>query len=255
LFDFLYSIYNITINEVHIINSSFPAMLNDIFGPRRAEELSQDIGMFIEQLKILGWRDMRPWDEFFSVFKSPSWEYRSIEQRVTANFLHFRTNYLSVVAAIFVVRLIFAPALFLCIVFCAGLTVGVVAVFKDPITVGDYTLNDNAKLTACGVISFVFLGLCGALEHMLWGLIMSLFICICHMMFRPRSVSSTANLYVSEAKLATAQWSSSGSHSDGADKDDPENPVLSSGMDEQGASTTGGIYQAGLTSATMRKRN
>lgn len=227
-------------------------MLNDLLGPRRAEEVSQDIGLFIEQLKILGWRDMRPWDEFFSVFKPPSWEYRSIEQRVTANFLHFRTNYVCIVAGIFAIRLIFAPVLFLCIVLCIGMTVGVVSIIKDPITVGEFTLNDNAKLTACGVISFVFLALCGALEHFLWGLIYALFLCTCHMMFRPRSVSSTANMYASEARLSASEWASSSS--DSYVRGDPENPAPHS-SDEQGAATTGGIYQAGLTSSTMRKRN
>ena len=221
-------------------------MLTDLFGPRRAQDIEDDIVLFIEQLKILGWQDMRSWNEFFSVFKPPSWDYRSLEQRVTANFLHFRTNYMSVVAAIFVLRLIFAPWLFLCIVLCVGMTIGVTGIIKQPITVGEYTFDDRAKLAACGAISFVFLGLCGALEHLLWGLLISLTLCSFHMIFRPRSVSSTANMYASDFKLASNQWESS---KNGKPYDDPEAPG------DQGTSSNDGIYQGGITSSTMRKRN
>ncbi len=225
-------------------------MLTDIFGPRKAEEIGEDIGLFMEQLKVLGWRDMRPWNEFASSFKPPSWDYRSIEQRVTANFLHFRTNYLAIIAAIFTIRIIFAPVLFLCIVLCAGATIAVIAIIKEPIVVGDYTLDEKAKLTTCGGVSFVFLGLCGALEHLLWGLLIALTLCICHMMLRPRSVTSTANMYASEAKLSANAWASSTS-TDTDRHDDPEAPAGSNSSE----ASTGGIYQAGLTSATIRKRN
>jgi len=67
-----------------------PQMLSDLVGKAQAAELADQTGYFIEQCKILGWREMRPWDEFFAVLKPPSsWTFKEIEQVcINSNLAH-----------------------------------------------------------------------------------------------------------------------------------------------------------------------
>mmetsp|Transcript_1137 Transcript_1137/g.1835 ORF Transcript_1137/g.1835 Transcript_1137/m.1835 type:complete len:227 (-) Transcript_1137:147-827(-) len=226
-------------------------MLRDVIGLKNSQIVEDELGDLIEQLKVLGWKDMRPWNEFFAVFKPPQWDYRSLEQRITANFLFYRTNYVAIFCGVFVVRIILAPVLFLCITLCAAGSFATITLWKDTLRVGDIEINEKMKMTICAVISFVFLGLCGALEFLLWGSIIGLFLVSLHMVFRPRSVSSQGNKYYEESKLSNHDWSGTYATPSSAailTKDDPEAPVAASQEPND-------IYRGGLTSTSMRKRN
>ena len=207
--------------------------------PSQREALIEEFNEFVEQLTIIGWKEMRSWSEFMSCFKIP--DSKNLEQRVTTNFLHYRTNYLIITASIFIVRILLAPFLFLSIVLCAVVTAAVV-LHKEPIRIGDVELNHSMKLTVCAVTSLIFLALCGAVEHLLWGLVFSAIICVAHMVFRPRNISSKGNKVYEEMKIGAAGWfkkekddiaSTGGGNQSSMD---PENPAPSTETSYSGGS-------------------
>mmetsp|Transcript_15108 Transcript_15108/g.28444 ORF Transcript_15108/g.28444 Transcript_15108/m.28444 type:complete len:225 (+) Transcript_15108:65-739(+) len=219
--------------------------------PAQREMIMDELREFMEQLSIIGWKEQRSWSEFSSSFKVP--DSKNLQERVTANFLHYRTNYLIITASVFIVRLVLAPFLFLSIVFCGAASAAAILLIKDPIRVGDYEVNHQMKLALCGVGSFVFLGLCGAVEHLLWGVVFSSLLCCGHMVFRPRNISSRANKAYEEAKIGTSGWFGGAKKEKPEDEEqDPEAP--SGGRDQpqhslgqpgsvrKRASPQGGLY-------------
>jgi hypothetical protein len=233
-------------------------MLNDIMGNISAQRLADDLGEIIETLKTLGWKEQRPWAEFFQVLKPPGWTYKDIEQRILTNFLQYRSNYVAIMCGVFLLRILFAPILFLSIVLCATITIYVVVVWKTPYMVGEHQLNEKSKIICCGVFSFIFLGLCGALEHLLWGLVISSLLCLLHMIFRPRSVSSKANKIYEEIKISNIDFFGikKDTYHLPVSNEDIESSINSFGnVNGDGAISSGeaGI-SSGLTSASMRKR-
>jgi hypothetical protein len=242
-------------------------MLRDVLGDEKAAILAEEIGIFIEQMKTLGWKDLKSWQEFLSVFKPPPTDRKGFEDRIVANFLHYRTNYFVLISLIFLIRILFAPILFLCVVLCAGLAYALLFAVKGPLSVGEYEINETGKIAIVSIFSFFFLGLCGALEHFLWGLVIGFSICSIHMIFRPRNLSSTGNKAYEEFKLSTSQWF-------GSKKSPTSSSVSPSsssyyerkhGEVEEDLESTSGAYDetgegmayphpTGLTSASMRKR-
>ena len=50
--------------------SGVTEMMRDLLGKERAAFVMDEVGFFIEQWKIIGTKEIRPWSkEFFSVFK------------------------------------------------------------------------------------------------------------------------------------------------------------------------------------------
>jgi hypothetical protein len=237
-------------------------MLRDVLGDEKAAILAEELGIFIEQMKTLGWKDLKSWQEFFSVLKPPPTDRKGFEDRIVANFLHYRTNYLLIICLIFLIRILLAPILFLCIVLCVGIAYALLIAVKGPLSVGEYEINETGKIAICSLFSFFFLGLCGALEHFLWGLVIGLCLCSLHMVFRPRNLSSTGNKAYEEFKLSTSQWfgarkspssaSSSSSSYERKHGEVEEDLESTSGYDDAGDSMS--YHSAGLTSASMRKR-
>lgn len=164
----------------------------------------EDLQEFVEQMSIIGWKEQRSWKEFSSSFKVP--DSKNLEERVTANFLHYRTNYLIITASVFILRLLLAPMLFLCIFCCIVASAAATVLIKDPVRVGDFDINSKVRLIICGVVSFIILGLCGAVEHLLWGVVFSGIICCSHMIFRPRNISSRSNKVYEEMKINSTNW-------------------------------------------------
>eukprot|EP01036_Dinobryon_divergens_P040595 gene40595-53684_t len=41
-------------------------MLRDVLGNEKVEELSENFAEYVEKLKILGWKDVRPWKDFIA---------------------------------------------------------------------------------------------------------------------------------------------------------------------------------------------
>ena len=164
------------------ISDHLKLMLKDIFGEEKAVEISQDIGQLLSIL--VGWRDIRPWAEFFAVFKPPQWNWGLLEQRLATNFLHYRSNYVTLCAGIFTVRVIFSPSMLFSLIICLSLTVYFLLIAKMPIVVGQFTLKYREKCVCLAGFSIIFLSLTGALVRLIWTVFMMAAVCGLHMTFR-----------------------------------------------------------------------
>ena len=235
-----------------------------ILSSAQREAITDEFNEFVEQITIIGWREQRSWSEFCSKFSIP--DYKSLEQRMTANFLHYRTNYLIITVSIFILRILLAPLLFLSIVCCAAASAAFILLYKQPILIGDFEVDHKMKITGCVIVSVVFLALCGAVEHLLWGVIFSAIVVVGHMVLRPRSISSKSNKVYEEMKIGTSGWgglfgSSKKEKSNNYDHqqqqsqqsmEDPENPGGAGGSKGEGYDTSRHDTAAG--GGSVRKR-
>lgn len=200
--------------------------LEDILGKKGAGKLREEFGELLEKVRIVGWKDLRPWNEFFGVFKLP--QINNIRQRITTNLLHYRTNYLYICGIVFALQLLFHPFVLLSLVLIIAASAYSLLIVTKPIIISkDIVINKQVKQILTAVLSFIFLGLTGALEKILWGLIYCFILCLAHLCFRPRSVTSKANKLSEEMKLAGFTWfgGAEGASLKGSkDEDDPENP-------------------------------
>lgn len=193
------------------------ASLVQAFGEEKAAELGLDIQNFLNIL--IGWRNVRPWSEFFGVFKMPQADCDLLKQRLATNLLHYRSNYLFLCAGIFSLRAIFAPTMFLSLLLCSALAIYFLLIAKMPIVVGEYTFRHREKVIFLSCFSILFMTLTGALVRLIWTLLMMVALCLAHMTFRPRSV--TAKTDGEEIKLNGFFWFG-GANS--PDTEDVENP-------------------------------
>lgn len=177
-------------------------MLRDVLGPRAADDLVDELQILYQQIATLGWKEMRPWSEFFASFKPPQFNSKHLEQRVTTNFLHYRTNYVMVAAGILVVQILFSPMIILstAMIFC--LYAYLTHVHKGSFQIGDFILNAKGKQYLFFGLSAVILISSGTLFKLFWTVFYSIFLCGGHMVMRPRSVSSKANRMYEEMKLS-----------------------------------------------------
>lgn len=97
------------------------SQLSDVVSERDLLFLRDSAGALLAQLaqvRRVVRKELRPWPDFFAVFKPPS---DSLAQRVVGNVNHFWSNYLVVAGAVFAVRVLFAPLLlFRCIHACVS---------------------------------------------------------------------------------------------------------------------------------------
>jgi PRA1 family protein len=217
--------------------------LHHFLGEKRSKDIEEEVGKVIEQIREHGWKDLRTAAEFFSLFKVPELNKRILEQRVLTNYMHYRSNYLVICAGMFLIRIIFAPFLLLCILAvttcCLYLLFGV----TKPIVVGEVVINTNGKRIICGFCSLIFLAVCGALEKLLWTAMYCILLCALHMIFRPRSVTSKSGKLYDELKLNGFNWFGGEAS---LEEEDPE-----SGL---GTSPDDGTVQAVTTFPSVRKR-
>jgi hypothetical protein len=197
-------------------------IVKEYLGENAREELLHAL----EQLKILGWKEIKPWSEFFSVFKPPQWNVKHLEQRMTTNLLHYRSNYLIVCLVIIILQMIFSPYLILVLLLVTAFNGYALFIYKKPLIIGEYTFNDTTKLYACVGISAIFLVISGALEQLLWTVIYCSLSCLIHMVFRPRSVTSKTNKLYEELRISGITWFGGKPSTDDAHdgKVDLENP-------------------------------
>ena len=92
-------------------------MLSDALGSEKVTESRDDIESFMINFWLM---NSRPWNEFFAVFKPPQWNYGLIEQRISTNCLHYRSNYILLCVGIFAVRMVFSPLMLLNLMICAA---------------------------------------------------------------------------------------------------------------------------------------
>jgi len=214
-------------------------MLRDVLGERATTELVEELNDLYEQLQILGWREMRPWSEFMAGFKVPDLNAAHLEERVTTNFLHYRSNYAAICAVLILLQVFLSPMLLvavpLAIVFCCY----VLVVHKRPVKIGDVVISTYGKQTACAIFCLFFFAVSGVLERLVWIIIYCVFTCGLHLIFRPRNMSAKANKIYEELKLngytnvfsgftesSKSAETYSGKYTGGSGREvDPENPV------------------------------
>jgi PRA1 family protein len=221
--------------------------LEEVLGESRGKEVAEEMGSIMEQIKSLGYKELRSWNEFFAVLKPPSsWSYKNVEQRLLTNLVHYRSNYLAICAILFGIRILFAPYILLALICVITFGVYLLVIVNKPILVGEFTVDDRLKRVIVGSVTLVFLALCGALERLLWTTIYCIVICGLHMIFRPRSVTSKTGKPYDEIKLSGFSWFGVSPTDDSRSSADPEAPEDSSERDNS--------IHAGITSASMVKR-
>ena len=157
-------------------------MLSDVVGAEKAAEIKNEIEVVVSNLII--WKTVRPWSEFFAVFKPPQWNYGLVEQRVTTNCLHYRSNYIIVCVGIFAIRVVFSPMMLLSLMICTFTTLYLLKVVKMPLIVGRWTLKYRDKCIILLGLSLSFLTFTGILMRLIWTFLVMVLICGLHMIFR-----------------------------------------------------------------------
>lgn len=191
-----------------------------------SKEVSEELGFLIDRIRTLGWKEIRDWNDFFAVFKPPQWNIKHLEQRIVTNFLHYRSNYVVICGVILLLQIILTPTVLLSLIIICAYSTYLLVLVKGPLVIADYTIAENNKKILCLVSSLVFLILTGALQTLLLSLVICSSICLIHMIFRPRSVTSKANKTYEEVKFSGMSWFSSSSTSTQSNEyTDPENPL------------------------------
>lgn len=176
-------------------------MLRDILGERATVDLMEELNDLLEQLKVLGWKEIRPWGEFFGAFKFPESDSKQIEERVATNLLHYRSNYATICAVVVLVQILFAPMLIVAVPLAVILCLYILVVHKRPIKIASTTINQQGKATACAIFCLFFFAISGILERLIWIVIYCIFTCGLHVLLRPRTLTSKANKVYEEMKL------------------------------------------------------
>lgn len=186
-------------------------MLKDLVGPVRAKELTDEFGELIEHLQVLGYKELKPWPEFLSAMKPPTqWSAKHIEQRVTTNFLYYRSNYLIILCAVVIFRIFLSPLTLFSVLLTAGIVVYSVVAVKVPVRVGEFEIDLQKKNALCAGVCLLVLSLSGTLAELLWSIIIAVLLCGAHMLFRARSISSKMNRVQEEVKLNSASGGGGG---------------------------------------------
>lgn len=177
-------------------------MLRDVLGSRNTDELMAELEPFIQQLQTLGWKEIKPWSEFFATFKAPQLNSKNIEQRLMTNLLYYRSNYLAICVGVLLLQILFAPMILISSGVIFALYTYMVHIHKGSFRIGDVVLDQTGKRYACGTLSLLILFLSGTVYKILWAVIYSVLLCGAHMVFRPRNVQSKANRAYEEMKLS-----------------------------------------------------
>lgn len=179
-------------------------MLRDVLGKERAEELLSELEPFLIQLQALGWKEIRPWGEFFATFKAPQFNAKNLEQRLMTNLLYYRSNYLALCGGVLILQVLFAPMILVSVGVIFAVYTYLTQVHKGAFRIGDFVLDNTGKRYMFLVLSALILFVSGTVYKILWAIIYSIMICGVHMIFRPRNVQSKANRAYEEMKLSGA---------------------------------------------------
>ena len=153
--------------------------------------LGEEMTTAVDQVKTLLWKDLKGWTDFFAVLKLPQWTYKHLEQRITTNLVHYRSNYLVLCLVIYIIQLIFEPFILISLLLVGSLNIyALVLTKKKPLVIGDITISDKGKKMITIGVSVIFLILSGALSQLLWSTIYCILLCGFHATFRPRLVDT-----------------------------------------------------------------
>ena len=181
-------------------------MIRDILGDRSTKELMEDIAILILNSKKLAWQNLRPWKEFFSVFKLPQANIRHMEQRIATNFLHYRSNYFLISIVILSFQILLVPVLLLSLILVLSIFGYFFFIQKKAIKLGQIIINNTGKSLICTFISILLLAETKTLEHLIWCFMYCVIICTIHMIFRPRSVTAKTDKLYEELKMNGFNW-------------------------------------------------
>lgn len=202
----------------------------------------------LEQLKVLGWRETRPWHEFFAAFKPVELNHHYVTQRVSTNLLHYRSNYLFIAVVVLLIRIIFSPLLMITLCLCVAVWYYSFVIHDRPFVAGDVHIEGSKKAIGCGIVSFILLALTGSITTLMWTLVIIFLVVGLHALFRPRSISSRTNHVYEEAKYS---WLGPDTISKKIDSygEDPENPTNAASAQAE----AGGFYAEDSSSVRKRK--
>ncbi|CAM9549057.1 unnamed protein product [Discosporangium mesarthrocarpum] len=156
-------------------------------------------------LQELGWKDLRPWGEFFARFKAPrEWSLTALDERVTTNVLHYRGNYAAILSGSLLVSIISSFSVLVALVLSLVLIVYLFPSGKDNrVVVIAGREPDRAERMAVAVIGVsCLLGFSGAVYSILYSLGLALLGCLVHAIFRPRNPQSKLNRLSEEVKVS-----------------------------------------------------
>lgn len=237
-------------------------MLHDILTPQQMKILSEEFGSIIQHFNtsisniFATSKNMKSWSEFFEIFEIPTFTSSNIQEILQINLVYYSWNYLLIFGIIFLLRILFTPILLICIIICSVISYVFIYILRGTLSIGEYHINEYHKIILCAIFSFFFLGLCGALEHFLWSFVISLSICLLHMILRPKSASSSNNKSYEEFKLHLKQlFSMKESPSDRQQNDlDDDVDDVEATSNSHNDTTMAYNLPPGLTSGSMRKR-
>lgn len=203
--DLNFGLSNILILTTNVTkNISELKMIRDLLGNHRADELLNELQPFVAQLQALGWKEMRPWGEFFATFKAPQFNSKNLEQRIVTNMLYYRSNYVALCGGVLVLQVLFAPMILVSVAVIFTMYAYLTQVHKGSFRIGDLVLDNTGKRYMFFILSILILFISGTVYKMLWAIIYSIILCGAHMVFRPRNVQSKANRAYEEMKLSGA---------------------------------------------------
>jgi hypothetical protein len=210
------------------------------------QDLLEEFLSSVERVKVLGWKETRPWHDFFATFKPVELNHHYVSQRVTTNMVHYRSNYLLIAVLVLLIRIIFSPLLLITLCVCGGICYYAFIVHDRSFVFGDIEIDGSKKAIACAVLTFTLLALTGSITSLMWTFVIVLLINGLHALFRPRSISARTEYAYEDAKYSWTGGSSTGTTKEDV-MDDPENPSsASSGYAESG------VYPGG--DGSVRKR-
>jgi hypothetical protein len=179
-------------------------MLRDLLGNRSTDELLDELQPLIVQMQVLGWKEMRPWGEFFATFKAPQFNAKNLEQRIMTNVLYYRSNYLALCGGVLILQILFAPMILVSAAVIFALFVYLTQIHKGSFRIGDFILDNTGKRYMLVILSVFILFISGTALKILWAILYSIILCGVHLIFRPRNVQSKANRAYEEMKLSGA---------------------------------------------------
>merc|ERR1711977_223051 len=148
--------------------------------------LSDPVGAFRmvkTTLTKLGWAELRPWKEFWQSgeFKRPS----NLEDRVTTNFIYYRSNYVIVVIGALILSVMSCPTTI--VMLLIGLVASALALVLSE--------NTGVAATVLGLTALI------SGRRLLLGLLVGLVLVLLHVVFRTRSIRSRLSATIDEHRI------------------------------------------------------
>mmetsp|Transcript_4649 Transcript_4649/g.7027 ORF Transcript_4649/g.7027 Transcript_4649/m.7027 type:complete len:210 (+) Transcript_4649:118-747(+) len=164
--------------------------------PKILGGLSAELRSMASELKAIGWRNMKPWGEFFEKFKAPKdWSKMIVEERIKTNFLHFRGNYIALLLGSLCLTIVYYPILLLATLF----TIPLLAFLFPPmessrrVVINGKPLKFTQRKIIAGVWCSFVCFTTGVIFKVIYPVSVTALLCLGHALFRPRNLKSKAN--------------------------------------------------------------